>query len=87
MSYLELMVNLRLLILIYRLTKSAPSKSKLMKKTFRDISNFQESAKVLYQEVDVCLFFVSCMPNDPHIMLFLEHHQGDGSQQWRVSRP
>ncbi|KAF9525819.1 hypothetical protein CPB83DRAFT_858932 [Crepidotus variabilis] len=35
-----------------KLTKAAPSKSKLPKKTIEDLSSFQENARILYQEVD-----------------------------------
>lgn len=40
-------------LIVCRLTKGAPTKSKLQKKSVGEVSAFQESAKVLFQEVEV----------------------------------
>lgn len=43
----------------HRLTKNAPSKSKLLKKTLGDVSGFHQSATELYQEVEVRWLYIT----------------------------
>ena len=58
----NLILTVDCFICAHRLTKNAPSKSKLPKKHLSDLADFHQSATELYQEVEVRWFVISHAP-------------------------